>query len=99
MTSLIDTIYGSIYNVSRRNNQLSKRDKLLSKIKNNPTNVKFETLQTILLHYGFKERIPKGGSSHYTYILGNLIITIPKQKPVNKIYVKQFLKLIENLEK
>jgi|LGOV01.1.fsa_nt_gb hypothetical protein len=95
----VDTIYGSIYNVSRRTNHLSKRDKLLTKIRNNPTNVKFETLQTILLHYGFSERKPKGGSSHYTFILADLIITIPKHKPVNKIYVKQFLKLIDNLEK
>ena len=78
---------------------MSKRDKLLNKIRNNPPNVKFETLQTILLHCGFSERKPKGGSSHYTYILGDLIITIPKHKPVNKIYVKQFLKLIDNLKK
>ncbi|MCH4890673.1 addiction module toxin, HicA family [Acidaminobacter sp. JC074] len=78
---------------------MSKREKLLNKIKNNPTNVKFETLQTLLLHYGFIERQPKKGSSHYTYVYGNLIITIPKHKPVNKIYVKQFLKLIDDLEK
>ncbi len=77
---------------------MSKRDKLLKSIKNNPSNVKFETLQKLLLHYDFKERQPKGGSSHYTYTLGKLILTVPKHKPVNKIYVKQFLKFIDEIE-
>lgn len=77
---------------------MSKRDKLLQSIKNNPSNVKFETLQKLLLHYSFKERQPKGGSSHYTYTLGKLILTVPKHKPVNKIYVKQFLKFIDEIE-
>ena len=77
---------------------MSKRDKLLSSIRNNPSNVKFETLQKLLLHFGFNERQPKGGSSHYTYTLNGHVITIPKHKPVNKIYVKQFLKLIDEIE-
>ena len=77
---------------------MSKRDKLLQSIRNNPTNVKFETLQKLLIYYGFKERQPKGGSSHYSYTLGKLILTVPKHKPVNKIYVKQFLKLIDEIE-
>ena len=77
---------------------MSKRDKLLKSIRNNPANVKFETLQKLLLHFGFKERQPRSGSSHYTYTLNGYIITIPKHKPVNKVYVKQFLKLIDEIE-
>ena len=77
---------------------LSKKEKLLNYIKNNPSNVKFETLQKLSLHYGFKERQPKGRSSHYTYTLYKWILTVPKHEPVNKIYVKQFLKNIEEIE-
>lgn len=77
---------------------MSKKEKLLQSIRNNPSSVKFETLQNLLLYYGFKERQPKGGSSHYSYILDKLILTVPKHKPVNKIYVKQFLKLIDEIE-
>ena len=44
---------------------MSKQDKLLQKIRNNPTNVKFETIQKIMLTYGFTETTPSGGSSHY----------------------------------
>jgi hypothetical protein len=46
---------------------MGKKEKPLQKLKNNPTNVKFETLQSLLLHYGFNERTPRGGSSHFTY--------------------------------
>lgn len=76
---------------------MSRRDKLLSKIKNNPTNVKFEALQSLLFYFGFKERQPKSGSSHYTYTYNNYIITIPKHKPVNKIYVKKVLEILSEL--
>jgi len=76
---------------------MSQRDKLLNKTKNNPNNVKFETLQSLLLYFGFKERQPKSGSSHYTYTYNDYIITIPKHKPVNKIYVKKVLKILSEL--
>lgn len=76
---------------------MSKKDKLIFNLRNNPTNVKFETLQTLLLNYGFKERIPSGGSSHHTFVYEHQIITIPKHRPVNKIYVKKVLTILEEL--
>ncbi len=76
---------------------MSKRDKLLEKLKNNPTNVRFETIQDLLLHYEFKERQPSGGSSHYTYTYKSTIITIPKHKPLKKLYVTRVLELLEEL--
>lgn len=77
---------------------MSKHEKLLKSIRNNPSDVKFENLRKILLHYGFTERQPRGGSSHFTYTRDNTIVTVPKQKPVNKTYVKQVLKLIDEIE-
>ena len=76
---------------------MSKKDKLLQKLKNNPTNVKFETLQSLLLYYGFTERTPKGGSSHHTFTYRNQIITIPRHKPVKRIYVKKVLSILKDL--
>ncbi len=76
---------------------MSKKEKLIQKLRNNPTNVRFETLQSLLLYYGFIERTPKGGSSHYTYIFKQYIITIPKHKPVKSIYVKKVLSILEDL--
>ena len=92
----LDTIYDTTYNIIRRV-LMSKRDKLLLKLRNNPTNAKFETIQSLLLHFGFKERAPRGGSSHYTYTYKGTIITIPKHKPVKAIYIKKVLALLEEL--
>ena len=77
---------------------MSKKDKRLQTIRNNPKNVKFETIQGILLNYGFTETTPKGGSSHYTYHRGIYRITISKSKPINQIYIKQAIKIIDKLE-
>lgn len=77
---------------------MSKYEKLLKSIRNNPSDVKFEDLRKILLHHGFIERQPRGGSSHFTYTRKDTIITVPKHKPVNKAYVKQTLKLIDEIE-
>ena len=77
---------------------MSKHDKLLQKIRNNPTNVKFDTIRKIMLRYGFAETMPSRGSSHYTYHKGIYRITIPRDIPVNKIYIKQAIKIIDKLE-
>ena len=77
---------------------MSKHNKLLQKIRNNPTNVRFETIQKIMLYYGFIETTPVSGSSHYTYHKGIYRITIPKDIPVNKIYIKKAIEIIDKLE-
>lgn len=77
---------------------MSKKDKLLQKIRNNPTNVKFETIQSLLLYFGFSERVSRGGSSHHTFTYGEYIITVPKKKPVKSIYVKKALSILEDLD-
>jgi hypothetical protein len=78
--------------------QMSKREKLLQKIRNNPTNVKFETLQKLLQYYGFDERQPRSGASHYTYPSKEYVLTGPKKNPVNKEYVKKALKIFDEID-
>ena len=77
---------------------MSKRDKQLQAIRNNPKNVRFEAIQSILLNYGFTETTPKSGSSHYTYHKGIYRITVPKDSPVNQTYIKQAIRIIDKLE-
>ena len=76
---------------------MSKKDKQLQAIRNNPKNVRFETLQGIFLNHGFVETVPSGGSSHYTYHKGIYRATVPKDNPVNKVYVKQAIKIIDKI--
>jgi hypothetical protein len=79
---------------------MSKRKKLLQKLRNNPKNVTFEQLITLLNYYGIiVERIR--GSHHVlnahiedkTYTLA-----IPYQKPLKATYVYQALELIAKVE-
>ena len=77
---------------------MAKKNKQFQALRNNPKNVKFERIRTILLSYGFVETAPRGGSSHYTYHKDIYRITIPKDNPVNQIYVKQVVEIIDNLE-
>ncbi|MCL2499716.1 MAG: hypothetical protein FWE90_05195 [Defluviitaleaceae bacterium] len=77
---------------------MNKRDKQLQTIRNNPKDVKFKTIQNILLNLGFTETVPRGGSSHYTYHKSIYRITIPKDNPVNGIYIRQVIKILDALE-
>ena len=72
---------------------MSKLEKLLQRIKNNPRTVRFEELDKILRREGYECSQPRGGSSHYTYRkAGFRSLTIPRQIPyVNECYVRDVL--------
>lgn len=76
---------------------MSKREKLIQKLKSNPNNVRFETIQELLLYFGFKQYQPSSGSSHYTFVYNTTIITIPKHKPLKSIYGKRVLEILEDI--
>jgi len=78
---------------------LNKKDKLLQDMRNNPKNVRFDVLRSLLLNHCFKVSAPRGGSSHYTFSRGIYRITVPKENPVNQIYVKKVIKIIDELSK
>ena len=77
---------------------MSKRAKQLQAIRNNPKNTSFKTIRNVLINHGFIETSPKSGSSHYTYKNGIYRITVPKDKPINEVYIKQAIKIIDELE-
>jgi len=72
---------------------MSKLEKLLQRIKNNPKTVRFEELDKILRHRGYECSQPRGGSSHYTYRkAGSRSLTIPRKNPyVEECYVQVVL--------
>ncbi len=83
---------------------MSKKQKQLEKIRQNISNVSFEDLDKVLKWFGFEQRQPKGGSSHYVYELKAephiLLITIPYKRPfIGKHYVKQALQILDELDK
>lgn len=81
---------------------MTKREKRVRKLFQNPKTVSFKELDRVLKDFGFKMRQPGSGSSHFIYIKGNIQISVPFRRPfVKEVYVKRVLELIggENEEK
>ncbi len=77
---------------------MSKFKKALDRLRNNPKNVRFEEIDSLLLGLGFEKR-QKG--SHVTYTRHDLkdIITIPIHKPfILPVYVKTLIQIIDQIE-
>jgi predicted RNA binding protein YcfA (HicA-like mRNA interferase family) len=75
---------------------MTKRDKRIAKMRQNPKNVTFDEVDVLLLSLGFRKR-QKG--SHAVYTLGaSYSLTIPFRKPfVLPIYVLEILRLYDAL--
>lgn len=70
--------------------------KLVSRVIENPKDVDFGILRRLLESFGYEYSQPRGGSSHYTFRkTGSAPITVPKKKPVNAVYVKQVIKILD----
>ena len=74
---------------------MGRREKFLDQFRNNPNNRRFEDLDKLLRWYGFEGRPPRRGSHHVYKRKGHCTITIPYDKPVNSVYVRKAVALIE----
>jgi len=82
---------------------MSKAEKALLKIRQNPKSVRFEEIDKVLNLYGFERRQSRKGTSHYVYILKTehkfYRVTIPFKRPfVKKVYIQQALEIIDEVE-
>ena len=76
---------------------MSKKEKALEKLRQNPKHVRFEELETVLIRLGFQKR--QDGTSHAMFTFGNHIINVPKRKPfVKPIYVELVLKVLDKIK-
>ena len=72
---------------------LSKKDKLLKAMRNNPKDVRFEDLKKLLLSYGYEAH--NMGGSHWVFRKkGCQDEVVPYKKPVKAYYVIRALKSI-----
>lgn len=79
---------------------MTKQEKRLKKIKQNPRHVRFDDLDRVLIHYGFERTQSGKGTSHYYYILEEYRLSIPYKRPFLKVvYVKEALKILEEIER
>lgn len=78
---------------------MSQWEKLLHKLKKLSPDMRFEELQKILESYGYQKDAPRSGSSHVSFRKkGKAVITIPKHKPIKKIYIKLVKDVVESEE-
>ncbi len=79
---------------------MSKWEKLIASILNGDSSLSFESLSKALERVGYTKHQPHKGSSHYTFRKeGCLPITIPKHKPLNKVYISMVAEIVkESLE-
>ena len=75
---------------------MSRFTKLIQKILQNKKNIDFETLDKVLKHFEYECKQPGRGSSHYVYRKSNEDkITVPKNKPIKEVYVKEIIKRLK----
>lgn len=76
---------------------MSQWEKLLDRICSLANNIRFEELQKVLESFGYTMYAPRSGSSHYTFRKpGCMPITIPKKKPIKRVYVEKVKEVIES---
>ena len=67
--------------------------KRIKKILESQKDVEYSAIKQILEEFGYKETQSKGGGSHYVFRkIRSKPITIPKHKPVKKVYIKDVIK-------
>ena len=80
------------------NFSMSKQQKILTKMRNNPRDWKIKDSLTIAAYYGFEIR-NDGGSHHvFSHPLLMLTICVPAHRPIKPVYIKEFVKLIDQIE-
>ncbi|MDO5377879.1 MAG: type II toxin-antitoxin system HicA family toxin [Clostridia bacterium] len=78
---------------------MSSWEKLLKRILSLSKDMRFDELRKVLESYGYRMEAPRGGSSHATFRkAGCQPITIPKHKPIKKVYVEMVRDVVESEE-
>jgi hypothetical protein len=75
---------------------MPKGEKLLQKAEQNPKNVRFNELDTLLQQFGF-EKIKTNAGSHFKWRNKEKLITYmcPRKNPVKSVYIKQLIKILK----
>jgi predicted RNA binding protein YcfA (HicA-like mRNA interferase family) len=78
---------------------VTRIEKRIQRIERNPNNVSGEELVSILASLGFECRGGKGSHRCYRHPKApHILLTVPMQSPLRRVYVMQALKAIRRLE-
>ncbi len=78
---------------------MSRRDKLIEFLHNNPKNGRFEDVDKLLIYFNFECRQSHSGTSHFVYIRkGYMPITIARHRPfIHEQAVKEVIRIIDEI--
>lgn len=75
---------------------MTAASKILRRMRNNPTGWRIEDLKTVADRFEVEYRQP--GTSHVTFRHpSGAKLTVPARKPIKPVYVKRFVKLIDEV--
>lgn len=77
---------------------MTKADKTLEKMRNNPRDWQIADLEIIAGRFGITVRKGKGSHVSFTHPEWIDLLTVPAHRPVKPIYVKKFVSLIDTLQ-
>lgn len=77
---------------------MTKAEKTLEKMKNNPRDWQIADLEAIANRFGVTMREGKGSHVSFTHTKWVNILTVPAHRPIKPIYVKKFVDLIYALQ-
>lgn len=77
---------------------MTKIEKKLEKMRNNPKNWNVADLEIIASQFGITVRRGKGSHVTFSHSKSTDILTVPDHRPVKAVYIKKFIVLIELLE-
>jgi hypothetical protein len=76
---------------------MTKADKIIARMHNNPRDWQIEDLKALADRYGIDYRQP--GTSHVTFSYPGLPpLPVPAHKPIKPVYIRLFLELQEQIE-
>ncbi|MFH1061252.1 MAG: hypothetical protein V1797_21515 [Pseudomonadota bacterium] len=77
---------------------MTKATNILDRMRRNPRDWRIEDLQAVAQRVGLEWRQP--GTSHVTFRAPDgQKVTVPAHKPINPVYVRQFVALVDGLSK
>jgi len=76
---------------------MSRIDKLIEKLRNNPRDANISMIRKILDKYELEYIWGKGDHLNVRHPKINYILTIPAHKPIKPIYIIKLLKMIDEL--
>jgi len=74
---------------------MGRKEKLFNRLKNNPSAGTFEDVDNLLRWCGFELRRVKGSHHIYKRPGYDLIVTVPRHKPLRTVYVRNAVALFE----